>query len=381
MAGSTGPVQLSGPQPYLAAGGVRPGAPAGTLAGRAKASNATATFVAYLSTEVGRQGSGSCPSASGQDGAIEISAPVTVTWGAAPPILGNGPIVTLTCSAGYYTSCAVPTNVPVTITASYLASPSLFQGADPLRALYIVDDGVFPPNFNYMYGTLDQIVNGVDPPPAHMPYVAAHPVPTFPDAAAVLTSPNDEAVNFGAFLSTLDGLQAGPTFKNGAQTTTLAPFGDVGADPTFGTTAADFSPVVPVSWGSGASSSGTIRLQASATTAKAGQQVTFTATASNLPAGYTLYVCGLPGGSGPLTTEDSGSGQDFVAKSAQPVASGWASGDGANADFIAFSSPDPNWGWCSGVFPGPYPYYVPPPVSNVVSVTWSGKKQVRWYPS
>jgi hypothetical protein len=372
----TGPgdITLSGKRPYLAADGVRPGATTGLARGWAKAPGGTnASFIAYLSTEVGQEGSGSCPTAPGRHGAIAISTPVTVSWGSAPPVVaGAGPIVSITVSANQ-----VRNGTPVTITASY-------QDPGQARALYITDDGVVPPNFNFMFGSLEQWATGVDPPVKHLPYLAAHPVPTFPDAAATVSGTN-ETVQFGAFLSTLDGLQAGPTIRSGQQDAVPSPGPGV-VSPTFGTTTpADFSPVVDATWGA-PSQGTTITLQASTTKPQhAGDKVVFTATATGMPAGDYLYVCAVPGGSGSLATEKTG---NFLAGPTQsPVASGWASGAGTSADFIAFDSPNPGWGWCPSApynwppAPGTGTWYIPT-VSNVVSVSWpAGPKHVQWWPT
>ena len=378
-------VALSGTRPYLAADGVRPGAKTGQARGWAKApGGTTATFIAYLSTEVGQESSGACPATPGQHGATVISTPVTVAWGTAPPpVAGAGPIVSISVSADQ-----VPNNKPVTVTASWLAPPSLFSGPDPLRALYVTDDGVMPPNFNFMFGHLEQWSTGVDPPVKHMPYLAAHPVPTFPDAAATVSG-TGETVQFGAFLSTLDGLQAGPTIRNGLQNVVAAPGPGI-VSPMFGTTtSADFSPVVSVTWGAPGSGT-TITLRASTTKPQhAGDKVTFTATAVGMPAGDYLYVCAIPGGSGSLTTEEPASvGPNYLVKPTQlPVASGWASGAGTSADFIAFDSPNPGWGWCPSApynwppAPGSGTWYIPN-VSNIISVSWpAGPKRIVWYPS
>jgi len=365
----TGPgdITLSGKRPYLAADGVRPGATTGQARGWAKAhGGTTASFIAYLSTEVGQEGSGSCPTAPGRHGAIAISTPVTVSWGSAPPVVvGAGPIVSITVSADQ-----VSNGAPVTITASYQ------DPGQQASALYITDDGVIPPNSNFMFGYLE--------PVKHMPYLAARPVPTFPDAAATVSGIN-ETVQFGAFLSNMGGLQFGPSFRDGQQDVVLSP-GPGAVSPTFGTTtSADFSPVVEVAWGA-PSQGTTITLQASTTKPQhAGDTVVFTATATGMPAGDYLYVCAIPGGSGSFTTEKTG---NFLAGPTQlPVASGWASGAGTSADFVAFDSPNPGWGWCPSApynwppAPGTETWYIPT-VSNIISVSWpAGPKKVQWWPT
>lgn len=63
----------------------------------------------------------------------------------------------------------VPNGVPVIVTATY-------EDPGAARALYATDDGSLRPDFSYMGGFLY-------PKPAHLPYLADRPVPTFPDAA------------------------------------------------------------------------------------------------------------------------------------------------------------------------------------------------------
>lgn len=364
MLPGTAGVTTSGRSPYLASAGVPPGATTGQVTGWASSPGAaSASFLAYLSTEVGQQGSGSCPGSLGQHGSIALSSVVNVTWGSQPPpVAGIGPIVSISVNANN-----VPIGYPVTVTATYLSPGTA-------KALYITDQGITPPNFSYPYGTIE--------PVKHLPYVAAHPVPTFPDAAATISDRTSQSVQFDAFLSTLDGLQAGPTYADGKQTAVVAP-GPGEVSPSFGTTTpADFSPVVAVTWGS--IPTGTvISLRASSVPSAPDQKITFTATATGLPAGSYLYVCGVPGGSGTF----SPSGLGVISKAQSPVVTGQASGNGGSADFIAFSSPYSGWGWCPTApynwppAPGTGIYYIPA-VSNIVSVAWpGGKKPVQWYPT
>jgi hypothetical protein len=237
-----------------------------------------------------------------------------------------------------------------------------------------------------------------------MPYVAAHPVPTFPDAGATLSG-NNETVQFAAFLSSLDGLQAGQTFLSGQQTAVASPGPGV-VSPLFGTTTpADFSPLLAVTWGD--PSSTTITLSASPAqstdctssgagglTCKPDQKVFFTATATNMPPGDYLYLCDKtsPGGA-PKTS----SGSNYLAAPTQSsVISGWASGNGTSAAFYAFDSPEPppyQWGTLAGgggCFTAPYNWPPPPgagdwyvpTVSNEISVAWlGGRKKIYWFSS
>ena len=242
------------------------------------------------------------------------------------------------------------------------------------RALYVIDDGWIPPDFNYMDGFLY-------PKPAHLPYIADRPVPTFPDAATTIYGDN-ETVQFGAFLSTIYGLQAGQTYKNGDQTMVPAPAPGVVVPAVFGTTTpADFSPVISVTWGAPSVGS-TITLTASNLhPSAAGDKVTFTAVASGMPSGDYLYVCAIPGGSGSLKVK--GPGPMLAGPSQSTTISGWASGDGTSADFIAFESPFGEWSncWSSPYFPGDSLYSVPI-VSNIVPVNWpAGPKKIYWFPT
>ena len=193
-----------------------------------------------------------------------------------------------------------------------------------------------------------------------------------------------DAVQFGAFLSDLLGLQAGPTYKNGDQAAVLAP-GQGVVSPVYGTTTpADFSPVVGVTWGA-PSQGTTITLRASTTNPSADQKVFFTATASNLPAGYFRYLCTTGG----QVETVAGNKSNYRASPTQSSStSGWAAGNGTSNAFYAFDSPGGQWGTLAsggGCFTAPYnwppapgadAWYVPA-VSNEVSVAWPGKKQIR----
>jgi len=178
-------------------------------------SGVTVTFVAYLSTEDGQQTSGTCTGGVGANGATVVSSPVTVTWSAPVVVVPPPPEVSLDAST------TTPANgSAVTLTATYANAGSAI-------ALYICAlSGSFTTSSTYTA-------------PAHPPYVAAAPVPAYPDAAGTVydtDTTSATSVTFVAYLSTQDGQQTSGSCPSGP--------------PTNGTAmASDFSATVTVDWG------------------------------------------------------------------------------------------------------------------------------------